>query len=148
MSQTFSNLEYHIIFSTQDRRSTIPPEMQNRLYDYVGGILKTERCVLLAVGGTADHVHLLISTHTQIAVADLMRMVKSKSSKWIYETFPEHKDFHWQAGYGAFTVSRSIRDQVEKYIGAQEEHHRKFSFRDELAALLKKCGVEFDPRYL
>jgi len=147
MSQTFTNLEYHIIFSTQDRRSTIPLEIQNRLYDYIGGILKNERCVLFAAGGTTDHVHLLISTHTQIAVADLLRIVKSKSSKWLHETFPEQKYFRWQAGYGAFTVSRSNHDQVEKYIGAQDQHHRRFSFRDELAALLKKCGVEFDPQY-
>jgi len=147
MSQTFFNLEYHIIFSTQDRRSTIPPEIQNRLYDYFGGILKNERCVLLAAGGTADHVHLLISMHPQIAVADLMRIVKAKSSKWLHETFPEHKDFRWQAGYGAFTVSRSNRDQVKQYLGVQEDHHRKLSFRDELAALLKKCAVELDPRY-
>ena len=148
MSQTFSNLEYHVIFSTHDRRPTIPVEMRNRLYDYIGGILKNERCVLRSAGGTADHVHLLISTHTQIPIADLMRIVKAKSSKWIHDTFREHSKFSWQAGYGAFTVSRSNREKVKKYIGAQEGHHKKLSFREELMTLLKKSGVYFDPQYL
>ena len=148
MPQTYSNLDYHVIFSTHERRPFITPDIRQRLYDYIGGILKNERCVLLAAGGTADHVHLLISTHTQIAVADFMRAAKAKTSKWIHETYPPKRDFQWQAGYGAFTVSRSNREKVMKYIDEQEEHHKKISFRDEFAAILKKCGVEFDAKYL
>ncbi len=148
MPQTYVDLEYHVIFSTHEQRPFIASGIRQRLYDYIGGILKNERCVLLAAGGTEDHVHLLISTHTQMAIADLMRAVKAKSSKWIHENFPNKADFQWQAGYGAFSVSRSNREIVMKYIDSQKEHHRKISFKEELASILKKCGVQFDPKYL
>ncbi len=116
MAQTFTDLDYHVIFSTHERRPFITPDIRGRLYDYIGGILKNERCVLIAAGGTVDHVHLLISTHTQITVADLMRVVKAKSSKWIHETYPTKQEFQWQAGYGAFRVTVPIVKETIRYI--------------------------------
>ncbi len=148
MPQTFTNLDYHVIFSTHERRPYITPDIRERLYEYIGGILKNEQCVLLAAGGTTDHVHLLISTHTQITMADLMRTVKAKSSKWIHEAYPAKREFRWQSGYGAFTVSRSHRGRIRKYIKEQEEHHKRLSSREELAAILEKCGIQFNHKYL
>jgi len=114
----------------------------------MGGILKSDRCVLMNIGGMPDHVHLIVSMHPQISLSDMMRALKAKSSKWVHETFPERRDFAWQTGYGAFAVSHSNVDKVAAYIRDQEAHHKRISFRDELIALLHKHGVEYDERYI
>ena len=99
-------------------------------------------------GGTSDHAHLLISAHPQSSVADLMRCVKTNSSKWIHQTFPNLAAFAWQAGYAAFSVSHSNRAQVQSYIRQQEEHHRSMSFEEEFVEFLRRHGVHYDERYL
>jgi REP element-mobilizing transposase RayT len=95
-----------------------------------------------------DHIHLLASISKELPIADAMRVVKTNSSKWMHETFPEYCSFAWQAGYGAFSVSYSNLDSVKKYIANQEEHHRKVGFKEEFIALLKRHDLEFDERYL
>ncbi|MHC4442729.1 MAG: IS200/IS605 family transposase [Planctomycetota bacterium] len=148
MGQSYTCLHYHIIFSTGDRKPLITRQFQQRLYDYIGGIIKHEDGQLLAAGGIADHVHLLATLHQQRAVSDIMRVVKSNSSKWIHETFSQQSSFAWQTGYGAFTVSYSNIDQVRRYIERQEEHHRTASFQEEYIAFLKRHGVKYDERYI
>ena len=104
MPQSFTSLHLHIVFSTKDRAPLISPDVQSRLYEYVGGILRAEGCTLIAAGGMSDHVHLLVSLSKQMSVADAVRLVKSNSSKWIHETFADKRDFPCQAGYGAFAA--------------------------------------------
>jgi len=148
MPQSFACLNCHFVFSTKNRHPWIEPAMADRLYAYVGGILRAEDSTLLAAGGMPDHVHLLVSLGKERSVADLLRVVKTNSSKWIHLTFPNMGHFGWQTGYGAFTVSHSKVETVRRYIAAQPAHHRARSFHEEFAALLNRHGVAFDERYL
>ena len=102
----------------------------------------------MIVNGMADHVHMLAVLPATLAVADAMRLVKTNSSRWVHEKWPQHRRFGWQRGYSAFTVSESNRNSVIRYIANQEEHHRKTTFEEELIALLEKHGIEYDPRYV
>jgi REP element-mobilizing transposase RayT len=142
------SLHVHIVFATKNRQPLITPDMQERLYDYLGGIFKSEGCVLIAAGGVADHVHLLVSLNAVRPIADLMRAVKAGSSKWVHESFPDKKDFAWQEGYGLFSVSCSNVEAVKKYIAGQEAHHAKVSFRDELISFLKKHNMPYNEKYI
>jgi REP element-mobilizing transposase RayT len=148
MPQSFTCLHYHIVFSTKDRRPLIGDDIRERLHGYIGGILVENKSRLIAAGGMPDHIHLLASISKELPIADAMRVVKTNSSKWVHETFPEYRSFAWQAGYGAFSVSYSNLDSVKKYIANQEEHHRKVGFKEEFIALLKRHDLEFDERYL
>ena len=148
MPQSFGSLQVHLVFSTKGREPWIVPEIAQRLYDYIGGTLRGNKCTLLDAGGMPDHVHLLISMSREMSAADLARIVKSSSSKWIHDTFPNMGYFAWQAGYGAFSVSQSNAPQVKGYIANQEEHHRRMSFQDEFRALLRRHEIEFDERYV
>ncbi len=148
MGNSFRCLRYHLVFSTKNRAPQITPVLQQRLYDYIGGIIKDDNGQLLAAGGTADHVHLLASIHAGVPVSDMLRKVKSNSTKWIHETFPEQRGFAWQEGYGAFSVSQSNVEQVRRYIEQQEEHHRRISFDEEFIKLLERHGISYDGRYL
>jgi REP element-mobilizing transposase RayT len=148
MPQSYTCLHYHLIFSTKNRLPSITPDIRPRLYDYLGGLIRGEGGVLLAAGGMPDHVHLLARLTQQRAVADVLRVVTTNSSKWVHETFPAAKRFGWQAGYGAFAVSYSNLAAVKRYIARQAEHHRKMSFQAEFRAFLRKHGIEFEEKYL
>jgi putative transposase len=148
MANTFTNLLYHIVFSTKDRIPLIERDLQGRLYEYMGGIIRGEGGVLLEIGGVADHVHLLTKLKADIAVSDMLRLMKANSSKWVNEERLIAGRFGWQTGYAAFTVSESQVSRVRKYIRSQESHHAKVSFKEELIALLKKNRIEYDERYL
>src|ERR1700732_5300764 len=116
MPQSFASLTYHIIFSTKGWIPVLTPHLVPCLYQYFGGILKPNEGTLLAAGGMPDHVHLLIGLGRETSVADAVRLLKTNSSKWIHENFPEQRSFAWQAGYGAFTVSYSNSGTVKSYI--------------------------------
>ena len=148
MPQSFTSLHVHVVFSTKNRAPLITPDLQPRLYEYLGGILRSQGCRLLAAGGTPDHVHLLVSLSKQMSVSEAVRLIKSNASKWVHETFPERRDFAWQAGYGAFTVSFSNLERVKHYLAHQAEHHRTRTFQEEFVALLRRHRIEFDERYL
>ena len=148
MPQSYTCLHYHIIFGTNDRAPCLPSDLRGRVLAYIAGIIKNENGALIAGGGTQDHVHLLAGLHPQKALADVMRMVKTNSSKWIHENFAEHSQFAWQAGYGAFSVSRSHLDQVQRYIANQEDHHRRVSFEDEFRQFLDRHDIAYDPAYV
>jgi REP element-mobilizing transposase RayT len=115
---------------------------------YLGGIIRELDGHAIIVNGPADHVHLLCSLPATTALADVMRVLKTNSSKWIHETFPNLASFAWQTGYAAFSVSESNVQAVEQYIRNQEEHHRTVSFQDEFVAFLKRHGIQYDPRYI
>src|SRR5262245_58625248 len=148
MAHTYTNLLQHIVFSTKDRRPFLDAELRPRVFAYMGGILRKEKCVALIVNGPIDHVHILASLPPTIAPATLIGKVKSNSSGWIHKTFPQHRDFAWQIGYSAFGVSHSLKGTVYDYIANQEKHHRRMSFKEELIALLKKHEIEYDDRYV
>ena len=148
MAHTFANLLTHAVFSTKGREPRIVPEVRSDLHAYMGGIARELGAQALAIGGTRDHVHMLLQLPADLTIAECLRIVKANSSRWLHEKWPQRGGFGWQRGYGAFTVSASNAPAVVKYVARQEEHHRKMSFQDEFVLLLKKHGVAFDPRYI
>lgn len=148
MAHTFTDLLYHIVFSTKNRASLIDDELRPELWKYLGGIVKGFKGEPIIIGGVADHSHLLIALPPTICVSDALRLIKTNSSGWVHESFPTRHRFAWQAGYAAFTLSESRRDTVIRYIRNQEQHHRKVSFQDEFMRLLKKHRIDYDPATL
>ncbi len=148
MASTLTNFLYHVVFSTKNREPLVTTEARDQLYPYIGGIIRGERGVPISIGGTTDHVHILCKLSPSISFSNLMQKVKGNSSKWLGEQTWYRGAFSWQRGYAAFSVSQSSAEKVAAYIGRQEEHHRKMSFREELIEILKKHGVEYEERYL
>jgi putative transposase len=147
VASTHLSLHYHVVFSTKDRVPLIAAAWRERLHAYLGGVVRHVHGVPEAIGGMADHVHLLIGLRATACLADVVRDLKAISSRWVHEERGE-RHFAWQEGYGAFTVSASQRDAVRAYIARQEEHHQKRTFQEEYLELLKRCGVEYDERFL
>lgn len=145
MSHTCGNILLHFIFSTRERRPLIGSEFRDDLFAYLGGIVRELKGSALIVSGTADHVHLLVRMRPAHVPAEIARVIKANSSRWIRERRPE---FAWQTGYGVFSVSESNADAVRKYIADQEAHHKKRSFQDEFRAFLKKNGIAVDEKYV
>jgi len=145
---SFIGIRYHAVFSTKERRPWLAPDMRPRLCEYMAGIVRNHQGHPLLINGPEDHVHLVLSIPVTTAVADFMRELKSISSGWVHQTFPELRAFAWQDGYAIFSVSSSVLPKVLEYVQNQEEHHKKVSFRDELIWLLKNHGVEFDEKYI
>jgi putative transposase len=148
MAKSYTNLIYHIVFSTKDRRPLITAELKPRLYEYIGGTIRGLGGISLAINGVADHVHVLAKLRPDKALSAVLRDLKANSSGWMHDVFPDMQDFSWQNGYGAFTVSASQIAKVQKYIAEQEIHHAKKTFRDEFVGLLVANEIEFDEKYL
>ena len=148
MSDSYTNLLYHIVFSTKDRRALITVEREARLYDYIGGILRACGGISLELNGTSDHVHLLAKLRPDRALSDVLRDLKSNSSGWMHDIFPSLRDFCWQRGYGAFTVGQAEVNSVRDYIRRQKEHHCRISFREEFIQFLDANGIEYDERFI
>ena len=148
MSSSYTNLLYHIVFSTKDRQPLIAAEYQERLYEYIGGTIRGLGGTALAINGTEDHVHVLARLRPDKALSDVLRDLKANASGWMHDVFPALPDFSWQRGYGAFTLSPSNLGAVQNYIARQKEHHQTKSFRDEFIEFLQASGLEFDERYL
>jgi putative transposase len=148
MANSYISCYVHYIFSTKQWQRLITPEIRPRLWAYLGGIARENKMKAVAVGGTDDHVHVLLSLPATIHLAKAAQLIKGGSSLWIHETFPNQRNFAWQEGYGAFTVSVSQLDKTIAYINNQESHHRKKTFQEEYLEFLKKHGVEYDERYL
>jgi putative transposase len=142
-----SNLT-HCIFSTKDQMPLINAELESRLWPYMGGIARQHKMRALAIGGTADHVHTLLSMPATMDVAKAVQLIKGGASKWVHDTFARYRKFAWQDGYGAFSVSASQADKTTAYINGQKEHHRKRTFEEEFIEFLDKHGVEYDRRYV
>ena len=147
MPSTYLSLHYHVVFSTRCREPAIAESWRTRLFEYLGGTVNGLAGQPQGVGGTADHVHLLVGLKATHRLADFMRELKKASSIWVHQEIGV-KGFAWQEGYGAFTVSPNARDHVRTYIAGQEEHHRARTFREELVELLERAGVEYEPKYL
>jgi REP element-mobilizing transposase RayT len=148
MATSLTNLLYHIVFSTKERVPLIEDGLRESLYEYIGGIVRGQRGVLLEIGGMPEHVHLLVKLKADLAVATAVRFVKSNSSGWINENRKIQGRFEWQAGYFGVTVSESRVAELRRYIQTQQEHHARISFEDELKKLVKKHRIAFDEEYL
>ena len=149
MPQSLAQIYLHIVYSTKNRQ----PFLQDRLiraeaHNYLGGTCNNLGCPVLRVGGVADHVHILCRFGRMITVADLIKELKRESSKWIKTKSPELAEFHWQVGYGVFSVSPGHLDGLVNYIETQEEHHRVVTFQEEFRGLLTKYGLQWDERYV
>jgi putative transposase len=148
MSDSYTNLLYHIVFSTKDRQPLITPEYEVRLYHYLGGTIRKLGGISLELNGTEDHVHLLAKLCPDCALAEVLRDLKANAAGWMHDVFPSLKNFSWQRGYGAFTVSQSNVEAVRRYIVRQKEHHQKVSFRDEFIQFLQENGIDYNERFI
>ena len=149
MPQSLSAVYIHLVFSTKDRRPFLrDPRVRTQLHAYLGGVSKTLECPSLIVGGVEDHAHMLCRFGRTITQADWVKEVKRVSNIWLKEQGPDYADFEWQGGYSDFSVSKSNLEPVTHYISAQDEHHKKVTFQDELRALWRRHDVEFDERYV
>lgn len=148
MANTFTQIYLHIVFAVQNRTSLIQLEWRDELYKYITGIVKNNKHKLIAINGTANHIHIAIGYKPHQLIPDLLQDIKGNSSKWINEKRLVKGKFKWQAGYGAFSFSHSHIDAVSQYIINQEEHHKRKTFREEYIQLLKKYDVPFDEKYI
>ncbi len=145
---SFTNLAYHIIFSTKFRQPLIQIALQKRLYEYVGGIIRATNGLMIEIGGIEDHIHVLANLSPTKAVSDSIREIKANASKWINELPERTTRFEWQKGYGAFTVSYSQIESVRHYIQNQGEHHKTKTFEDEYMKFLQLHNIAFNRPYL
>jgi putative transposase len=148
MANTYSNLLYHIVFSTKNRQPMIQPSFRDELEKYIAGIIKAEDCSLVEIGGMPDHLHIVARFRPDRSVSEMVRLIKANSSKWVNETQGLAERFEWQTGYGAFTVSQSQVDKLRAYVRGQEEHHRARSFQEEYLEFLERHGIVYDERYV
>jgi putative transposase len=148
MANTYTALHFHFVFSTKGRRPWINQEIEERVWEYLGGIARANKMKPIKAGGVEDHIHMLLGAPPTMAPSKIAQLVKGGSSAWIHDTFDDLTEFAWQDGYGAFTVSKSALPDVSAYIANQREHHRTRTFQEEYAALLERHGIEYDERYV
>ncbi len=147
MSQSLANILVHLVFSTKNRERSISDNVREELHAYIGGIVKNCHGILLKAGSVEDHIHLLVIHPRTISPSDLVKEIKIGSSKWLKDKL-DYSAFHWQGGYGMFSISPSHKNAVMNYIATQKEHHKEISFQDEFRRLLEKYGIEYDEKYM
>jgi REP element-mobilizing transposase RayT len=148
MANTYTCLHYQFVFSTKNRYPWIRADIEQRIWEYLGGIARQNHMKALQIGGIEDHVHIVLGAPPTLAVSKGVQLLKGGSSKWIHETFPALAGFEWQDGYGAFSVSKSQMPEVIEYVAKQREHHRVRTFQEEYRAFLERHGIEYDERYV
>jgi len=150
MPQSLAAIYIHLVFSTKNRAPVLMPAMLGDLHGYCAGTLAGLDCAPIQVGGVSDHIHALFRMNRTSPLANIVRDVKIATSKWIKENVrrPETREFHWQTGYGAFSVSHSNVPEVKKYILGQAEHHKHITFQDEMRRFLERHEIEYDERYV
>ena len=148
MANTYTQLLYHIVFSTKNRIGCIAKDRRDDLYAYLWGIHKNLNCHLYRIGGVQDHVHIATSIHPGVAIAKYIEELKTSSTSWIRRENVFRNWPGWQDGYAAFTATYAEKDSLIEYVKSQEEHHRTVTFLEEIQALLERAGVKYDPKYL
>lgn len=148
MANTYTQIYLHIVFSTKNRVDWIRPEIETRVWRYIGGVARNHKMTPIQIGGIDNHIHALVGVHPTISPSSAAQFLKGGSSGWVHTEFDELKRFAWQDGYGAFSVSKSLIDGVTDYIVNQREHHKKQSFEDELRELMRLHEIDYDERYL
>jgi len=147
MAQSLTKILVHLVFSTQKRNSWLDEKISSELYPYISKILENHNCSSLRIGGTENHIHILCVVAKNLSIGKIVEEIKTSSSKWIKTKDPKYKEFYWQHGYGAFSVSSSHKEIVCNYIANQKQHHKTWSFDDELRSLLQKHDLKFDEKY-
>ena len=148
MAQTLFSCYMHVVFSTKNRVKLIQPEVEEELFSYIGGVVRNYQGVLLAAGGTSNHIHLLVSTNKNNLIPDLIGDAKRESSSWIKTKSPMLSKFGWQDGYSAFSLGYTQIPAVKKYIAGQKEHHKQKLFEDEMRVFYRKYDLVFDEKYV
>jgi putative transposase len=148
MAQSLSSILIHLVFSTKNREPFITPAIETELHPYMAKIFRELKSPSLTIDGTSDHLHILFSLGRVIKVADLVEEVKTESSKWIKTKGQEFSTFHWQKGYGAFSIGQSNVEALKRYIRRQKPHHRRVTFQDEFRKFLKRYQIDYDERYV
>jgi REP element-mobilizing transposase RayT len=148
VAHTFTSIIIHAIFSTKNRDPILLPEIRERLFPYMGGMIRELKGTALLINGVEDHVHVLTSLPAMLSLSDFMRELKSVSSGWVNDHFAAGGTFGWQTGYAAFSVSKSAMEDVRAYIARQEERHRRVTFQEEYLKFLEKHGIEYDARFV
>jgi REP element-mobilizing transposase RayT len=148
MPQSLSSVLIHLVFSTKNREPFITPPVEGELHPYMATIFREHDSPSLIIDGTTDHVHALFARGRTITIADLIEEVKTGSSKWLKTKGREFRNFHWQRGYGAFSIGQSNVTELKRYIRNQKQHHRRVTFEDEYREFLKRYEIEFDKRYV
>lgn len=148
MANTYSHCYNHFVFSTKNRVGYIDPNIENRVWAYIGGIARKHKLTALQVGGVDDHIHALVSSPPSVSPSQIAQWLKGESSHWIHQEFVGLSNFGWQDGYGVFSVCKSHAQKVIDYINKQREHHKEKSYEEEYIQLLELHGIEYDERYL
>ena len=148
MVNTYSNLFYHIVFSTKSRADLIHRDIEERVHGYIGGTARKHGMNAVQIGGIEDHIHALVVAKPKFQTSQIVQWLKGESSKWIHETFPELRTFGWQDGFGVFSISKSNVSGVIQSIKDQREHLKKQTFDDEYISMLKLNGIDYDERYV
>jgi putative transposase len=148
MAQSLSSILIHLVFSTKNREPFITPAIEPELHPYMAKIFRELKSPSLTIDGTSDHVHILFSLARVITVADLVEEVKTGTSKWIKTKGREFRNFHWQKGYGGFSIGQSNVATLKYYIQNQKRHHQRVTFQDEYRKFLKAYGIAYDERYV
>ncbi|MFO0857295.1 MAG: IS200/IS605 family transposase [Phycisphaerales bacterium] len=148
MASTLTKILLHVTFSTKHRQPILPTHVEAELFAYIGGVCRRLDSSLLAMGGTDDHVHMLVSFGKTQTLADLMLNIKRDSSKWIKERVPSSADFAWQDGYFAFSIGESGVEALRAYIANQKIHHKSMDYKDEMREFFKKYGIEWNENYV
>jgi REP element-mobilizing transposase RayT len=148
MAQSLAKNYLHIIFSTKNRQPLIDHYVEPQLFKYLGGICNKLESFPVKIGGYTDHVHILCLLSKKIALMKFMEEIKSNSSKWIKTVDARYKDFYWQDGYGAFSVTPSEIGKVRHYIEDQHKHHKTKTFQEEFREYLHLYEIDFDERYV
>jgi REP element-mobilizing transposase RayT len=145
---TYTQILYHIIFSTKNRQRVITRANREVLLKYIWGLIKNRNCHLFRINAVEDHIHILTSLHPTVSLSDLIKDIKISTNKFIKENnlFPRFEN--WQEGYAAFTISYDQKDKMIEYIKNQEEHHRKMTFQEECERFFKEYGIKYDKNYL
>jgi REP element-mobilizing transposase RayT len=148
MPQSLASVLVHLVFSTKNRQPLLRPEIEPELHPYLATVFRSLECPTLTINGTQDHVHILFRLGRKIALANVVEEIKTSSSKWIKTKGPAYRGFHWQNGYGAFSIGQSGVEALKRYIANQKEHHRKKTFQEEFRAFLARYHIEYDERYV
>ena len=148
MPQSLSSVLIHLVFSTKNREPFLSPAVEAELHPYMASIFRDHKSPSLIIDGTFDHIHALFALCRTITIANLVEEVKTGSSKWLKTKGREFRNFHWQRGYGAFSIGQSNVAELKRYIRNQKQHHRRITFEDEYRVFLKRYEIGFDERYV
>ena len=148
MAQSLAQILVHLVFSTKDREAWLADDIRTELHAYIAGIIENQQGALLKAGSVSDHLHLLLAHPRTCAPSELVQEIKRSSSKWLKTKGTRYGGFHWQGGYGIFSVSPTHRPAVETYLATQAEHHRTVTFQEEYRRMLRKYGISYDERYV